>query len=135
MSLGHNPDPDPNLDSDPDPGSHTTPKAVFRSLQHLFINRQSVFLVCFSLPDLADEGPAGKQALEHVTFWMMAIEWYPLPLPSSWNPKQASWPCVTNTYLLRAHHTPRYACGAPVFLVGTHADVVYSKRSPAPDGQ
>ena len=62
------------------PGSSLTlslssEQAVFRSLQHLFINRQSVFLVCFSLPDLADEGLAGKQALEHVEFWMMAIEW------------------------------------------------------------
>ena len=59
-------------------------KVVFRSLQHLFINRQSVFLVCFRLPDLAEEGPAGKQALEHVTFWMMAMQQPPRRGCSGW---------------------------------------------------
>ena len=35
---------------------------VFRSLLNLFVNRCSVFLVCFRLPDLAEE--ATKEEVE-----------------------------------------------------------------------
>ena len=47
---------------------------VFRSLLHLFINRCSVFIVCFRLPDLAEEDTTAE-ALDHVKFWLHAIDW------------------------------------------------------------
>ena len=53
-------------------------QTVFRALLDLFINRCSVFLVCFRLPDLAEEATT-EEALDHVLFWMHAIEWYVRP--------------------------------------------------------
>ena len=49
-------------------------QTVFRSLLNLFVNRCSVFLVCFRLPDLAEETTTAA-AYDHVEFWLHAIDW------------------------------------------------------------
>eukprot|EP00808_Paulinella_micropora_P008001 g32276.t1 len=72
---------------------------VFHSLHHLFLKRGALFLVLFDMRELVEGAdPKQKQeCLSHLRFWLRSLE---------------------------THTFEEGNCWAPLFLVGTHKDVV-----------
>ena len=78
---------------------------VFRSVQHLYLPRQSCYVVVFNLIDVFDKDKRGK-ALEHLYYWLHAIKYHACSNEKDQQQKDIE----------RKQNPP------PVVLVGTHYD-------------